>query len=287
MKRTIPILALFALFAWLLPGLAGATALTAGFSAPALAGERPVAEFTILAAEIVYAGGIVAVDYTDEAQMASDTQGLRVVGRAAKIVDNTADGKTCAVESGIFRYNNSTTYPVPRSAIGQACYVEDDNTVAGWSTNLVSAGLVRDVDSDGVWVDMRPQALARANAARPDTFVAKTDNYTATAAICFDGRTAFRMTKSGGLTLTLPAAVAGMRVGVMRGSVTASDDVFVQCATGDKIQGFDAISAASKKVENTVDAISGIIWFRAVDDTVWAIDNPLPADVTSWVKNDT
>lgn len=265
-----------------------ATALAADRNAPSLGDISPVLAFTIYAAEKMYVGGMAVIDYTDEVQMAADTQGLRVIGLVGQYVDNTADGETIAkIYRGIFRFANSATSPVPRSAIGQVCYVEDDHTVAGWSTNLVSAGIVHDVDSSGVWVDMRPEALAAAWARRPDKRVDKTADYTCTAAIAFEGRTAFKMTKSGGLTLTLPSAVAGMRVGVMRGSATATDDVSVQCATGDKIQGFDALSAAAKKAENTVDAVSGIIWYRAVDDTIWAIDNPLPADVGSWVKNDT
>lgn len=264
-----------------------ATALAADRNTPALGGVGLESALTILNAEVMYGGGIVAIDYTDEVQMASDTQGLRVIGVAGEQVNNAADGKTILqLKRGIFRFGNSATYPIPRSAIGHVCYVEDDNIVAGWSTNLVAAGLVHDVDSSGVWVNMRPEALAAALARRPDKLVAKTDDYTCTAAIAFDGRTAFAMSKTGGLTLTLPSAVAGMRVGVKRGSATAADDVHVQCATGDKIEGYDGLSAAAKKASNTVDAVSDIVWYRAVDDTIWAIDRPLPTDVGSWVKND-
>lgn len=262
------------------------TALTANRDTHELAGLNPVAKFVVLASEIMYAGGIAAVDYTDEVQMAANTAGLKVVGRVKEYVDNTADGLSAEVERGIFLFTNSSTYPVPRSAIGQNCYVEDDNIVAAFASNMVSAGIVLDVVTAGVWVDMRPEALAAAQARIPDIAVAKTADYTVTAAIAFEGRSAFFCTKTGTLTITLPTAVAGMRVGVKRCSAVAADDVKVQCATGDKIQGFDALSAATKCVDNTVDAVSGVVWWRAVDDTVWALDNPLPADVTSWVKND-
>jgi hypothetical protein len=263
------------------------TALSANRDTPEIKSPRYLADkFTILNDAVLYAGAILALDYTDEIQPAADTAGLRVVGRCPVKIDNADDGLTSQVEQGIFRFANSATYPVPRSAIGQACFVEDDQTVAGFSTNLVPAGLVYDVDSSGVWVDMRPAALAQARALTPDVHVPKTADYAVTAAIAFQGRSAFFCTKTGTLTITLPSAVAGMRVGVKRCSATAADDVKVQCATGDKIQGSDAMSAASKCVDNTVDAVSGITWWRAVDDTVWALDNPLPADVTSWVKND-
>jgi len=258
-------------------------------NSPELAGVQPVNEFTIYNAEIIYPGGMVAVDYTDEVQMAADTAGLRVIGQAMLKVDNTNDGEVLEakdIRRSIVRYNNSSTYPVVRSAIGQNCYVEDDNIVAAFSTNLVPAGIIFDIDSDGVWVDQTPAALALARSRVPPVLVAKTDDYTLTAALAFEGRTAFNMSKNGGVTLTLPSAVAGYRFGVMRTTASATYDVNVQAATGDKVQGYDALSAASKKVENTVDAVSGIIWFEAADDTVWGIVGPIPADVTSWVKND-
>lgn len=262
-------------------------ALSDNLNSPQLAGENPVSALVIVASDIVYAGGLAAVDYTDEVHPAADTAGLKVIGRFAKKVDNTDDGESVQVERGIFRFANSSTYPVPRSAIGQNCYVEDDQTVAGFSTNLVPAGIVHDVDASGVWVDMRPAALALAWERKPAVMVSKTADYTVTAALAFEGRTIFSCaTATTGTTLTLPSAVAGMRVGVKRANAGATYDVNVQAATGDKVQGYDAVSAAGKKVENTVDAISDVIWFRAVDDTVWAIDNPVPMDVASWVKND-
>lgn len=264
-----------------------ATALAADRNTPPLGGDGLVLAHTILNAEVMYGGGIVAIDYADEVQMASDTAGLKVIGLAGEQVSNAADGKTIApVKRGIFRLANSATYPIPRSAIGQVCYVEDDNTVAAYSTNLVSAGLVHDVDSTGVWVDMRPAALAAAWERRPCKVASKTDSYACTDAIAFEGRTVFSIAKSSLATLTLPSAVAGMRVGVRRANAGAGYDVAVKAAAADKIEGSDGLSAAAKQVDNTVDAISDIIWWRAVDDTHWMLDNPIPTDFGSWVKND-
>lgn len=263
------------------------SALSDNLNSPQLAGENPVDQFTVIASDIVYAGGLAAVDYTDEVQPASDTAGLRVIGRFQKKVDNTVDGHYAQVERGIFRFANSSTYAVVRSMIGQPCYVEDDQTVAGFSTNLVPAGIIHDIDSSGVWVDMTPLALALARRLVPPVLVSKTADYTITAALAFEGRTIFSCaTVTNGTTLTCPSAVGGMRFGVKRANASATYDVFVQAATGDKVQGYDAISAASKKVENTVDAISDIVWFQAVDDVVWAIAEPYPQDIASWVKND-
>lgn len=264
-----------------------ATALAANRSTPSLAGTDLVANLTVYNAEIMYAGGIAAVDYTDEVQMAADTAGLRVVGRVKEYVDNTADGKSATVERGIFRFTNSSTYPIPRSNIGMPCYVEDDNIVAGFSTNLVSAGLVHDVDSTGVWVDMRPSALAMAWALRPVKRVSKTDDYTVTAAIAFEGRSYFDCDKASIMEITLPTAVGGMKVGVKRISATAAHDVTIQAATGDTIEASDATCAAGKQIDNTYDAVGHILWLQAMDDTAWKVVPPFPPDFAlAWVKND-
>lgn len=258
------------------------TALAANRNTPELAGINPVALFTILNAAVCYAGGIAAIDYTGEVQPAADTAGLKVVGRFAKYVSNTPDGQSVAVERGIFRFENDTTSPVTRAAIGMPCYVVDDQTVAGKTTNYVPAGIVVDVDSDGVWVDQTPGAMARAWRAKPDKFVSKADDYAVTPAIAFEGRTIFQCDKASLMTITLPSAVAGMRVGVQRTAATAAHDVAVQAAAGDKVLG----SAAAKKVDNTVDAVSGILLVEAADATDWIAANPLPADLASWVVND-
>jgi hypothetical protein len=199
------------------------SALTENRDTPEILGRKLQVALTIYAAEKMYAGGMLAIDSADEVQMAGDTAGLRVVGRAPLEVDNTDDGETTNVEHGVFRYANSSSYPVARSAIGEPCYVEDDQTVAGQSTNYVAAGLVYDVDASGVWVDQTAQALAVARALTPVALVDKTADYTVTAALAFGGRTVFRCIKDGGMTLTLPSAVAGMKVGGQRTLIIPSE----------------------------------------------------------------
>lgn len=264
------------------------SALTATRTTKALGGDSLVDALTILNAEIAYGGGIVAVDYTDEVQMASDTAGLKVIGVSGEYISNAADGESLRkILRGIFLFNNSSTYPIPRSAVGQNAYVEDDNTVAGFSTNLVSCGIVHDVTSDGVWVDMRAAALALAWERRPCKVVAVAETTAMAAAVAFEGRTIYLVDHTSIATVTLPSAVGGMRAGFLRKVATAAHDVKIQAATGDTLQGGDATSAAGKAVDNTVDAVSVAPFFlRAVDDTAWKIDNPWPADYASWVKND-
>jgi len=267
------------------------TQLSAARKCAALNGTDLVLALTILDTEKTYFGGMLAIDYLDEVQMAANTQGLKVIGRCPLDVDNTDDGETIGLAGdgairGIFLYNNSSTYPIPRSAIGGVCYVEDDNIVAGYASAMIPAGIVHDVDTHGVWVDQRPWALAFAWQNRKEIRTAKTDDYTVTAAIAFDGRTFFACNKSSVMEITLPSAVAGMRVGMQRIDATAAHDVTLQAATGDKIEASDAISAAGKQADNTVDAISEIVWWKALDDTLWQLDKPYPKDFASWVKND-
>jgi hypothetical protein len=243
-------------------------------------GKQHPVEFTAINADILYAGSILAIDYTGEIQPAADTLGLRVIGRAPKKVDNTADGEKSNADHGIFRYANSSTSPVTRSMIGLPCYVEDDQTVAGKTTNFVPAGLVYDVDSSGVWVDQSVVALSEALKQVPPSIIAKTDDYTVTAAQAFSRRCVFTVEKSSLATITLPSAVGGMLVGVKRLNAGAGYDVAVQAAAGDKVLG----SAAGKKIDNTVDAKSSILWLAAADATDW-IMAWAPADSENWAVN--
>ena len=117
--------------------------------------------FTILDGEILYAGGMLAMNTsTMEAQMASDAPSLVVLGRCPRYVDNTFDGEASNVDFGVFLYANSITYPLTKAYTGKVCYVEDDNTVGyGPGTNAVKAGIVYDVDDEGVWVIQKPQSI--------------------------------------------------------------------------------------------------------------------------------
>jgi len=127
--------------------------------------------FPVLAAEIMYAGGLAAVlKSTGEAEMASDKAGLVVVGRVEQYVDNTNDGEQVKAKAGIFKLDNSSAHPVTAALIGQDCYVEDDQTVsASGGTNAIVAGQVFDVDADGVYVEVGfAEPLAAAVAALTD-----------------------------------------------------------------------------------------------------------------------
>lgn len=107
-----------------------------------------------------YGGCIVVVNASGNAVKGAASQnGLRAAGIAEDPVDNTG-GAAGAVNvnamRGIYRLANGTSADLlARADIGATCYVIDDQTVGktNGSTTRATAGIVRDVDADGVWVE--------------------------------------------------------------------------------------------------------------------------------------
>ena len=130
--------------------------------------KRPgnVVAYPIAAATKIYAGTLVALNSSGNALPAADTVGLTVVGVANATVDNSAGiagALSIDVERGVFKFTNSSTAAVDPDDKNKLCYVEDDNTVSETTTNSIPAGLVLQVDSDGVWVQL-PLAPAQLSA---------------------------------------------------------------------------------------------------------------------------
>jgi hypothetical protein len=129
--------------------------------------ERPgiTTSYPVAADTKIFAGTIVALNTSGDALPAADTAGLRVVGRAEETIDNT-DGSAgdlkINVKEGVFKFANSGTDAVDAGDRGKICFVEDDNTVneAGADERVV-AGRVVDVESDGVWIDVRAGQAAK------------------------------------------------------------------------------------------------------------------------------
>ena len=255
------------------------TLLSANRDAREIQGRGLPLNLNVIASDIIYAGGMGAVDYTGEIQPASDTVGLRVVGRIPAMKDNTADGEVSNIEHGIFRYENSSSYPVTRACIGKTCYVEDDATVAAGSTCLVAAGIVYDVDADGVWVDQTAAALvvARMNARIYIRAITGTTD-SPTAAECFQGNVLLTASNSGATTISLPTAIAGYRVGVQRITATSGYDVTIHPYSGDRINS----GAVNGNAVNTTDAVSDALWLETQDATYWKNAPPLAKDRAVW-----
>lgn len=108
----------------------------------------------------IFAGSIVCLNAAGNAVPGSTSATLKVRGRAEEHVDNR-DGAAGAlrVESrrGVFAFANSAgADEITRAHIDGQAYIVDDQTVALTSaTNTRSvAGVIRDVDSAGVWIEI-------------------------------------------------------------------------------------------------------------------------------------
>lgn len=106
---------------------------------------------------VIYAGSLVAINTSGYAVPASDTAGYKVIGRAQATVDNSGTAGNGAlsinVRRGVFLWANGDSFTI--ADVGNLAYVEDDQTVqkAASATHDVVAGIIIDVESDGVWVD--------------------------------------------------------------------------------------------------------------------------------------
>ena len=114
----------------------------------------------VAANAVIPAGVIVAASATGYATNGTTATTLTALGRSEEAVDNTggADGaKTIVVRRNkAFKYANLAGDPVSQASLGKACYIADNQTVAatnGTNTRSV-AGIVRGVESDGVWVEI-------------------------------------------------------------------------------------------------------------------------------------
>ena len=108
------------------------------------------------AAEVIFAGALVARDANGEAVNAADTADLKVLGRCEETVDNTNDGKYVKIKRGPFWFDNDGN--ITNAHLGLNATVLDNQTVslASVTTNDVVAGKILAVDPAlGVLVDTR------------------------------------------------------------------------------------------------------------------------------------
>lgn len=115
--------------------------------------------FGVAASTKIYAGGMVAINASGYATKGATSTTLKCVGVATEQADNSAgaDGAiNVPVERGTWRFANSSAGDaIGLANVGATCYMVDDQTVAltnGGSTRS-AAGIVRDVDAAGVWVE--------------------------------------------------------------------------------------------------------------------------------------
>lgn len=102
------------------------------------------------AAEEIFAGAMVSVDSSGKA-VAATADGNDCVGVAQH---HAASGEQVRVRRGVFNFADSAG-SISRTDIGATAYVVDDHTVKktlAENETAATAGIVWDVDADGVWV---------------------------------------------------------------------------------------------------------------------------------------
>ena len=122
----------------------------------------------VAASTTIYAGALVmrnAAGYLIEGQTAT---GLVGVGRAEERVDNGSGSNgdlSARFRPGIFQFGNSASADeITIAEIGDVAYAVDDQTVAktDGSSARSPAGIIVDVDAQGVWVRV-DEALIKAS----------------------------------------------------------------------------------------------------------------------------
>lgn len=122
-----------------------------------LNGTAPVAAYDIASGATIAEGGLVCLDSDGKAVPGADSSGYKFIGLAESVKDGAV-----VVNGGIMQLPHTG---LTRAMRGEPAYVNGSAALANTTTNKVAAGIVVDVDSDGAWVDVRPQAVAAARAA--------------------------------------------------------------------------------------------------------------------------
>lgn len=115
--------------------------------------------FPVATTKKLYAGAIGCLNSTGFLTPGAVATTLKAVGVIQALADNSAgaDGAiTGKVKRGVFRFANSASADLIALAdVGASCYIVDDQTVAktNGSASRSVAGVIRDVDATGVWVE--------------------------------------------------------------------------------------------------------------------------------------
>lgn len=192
------------------------------------------------------------------------------------VTGGAADGDAVVdVQAGVFNFANSASYDaVTLADVGRPCFIVDDQTVARTSAGgtRVSAGIVEDVDSEGVWVGVGPAAATERRVVRLPFAINETDTLAGTSAELIspvagrisrmsvivqkavttggDVTALVGVTAVAGLTCTIADAAA--KGTVVTDTPTAGDASTV-VAVGDRIQ------VAPAAAFNTAGAVSGFV----------------------------
>jgi hypothetical protein len=113
----------------------------------------------LAASTVAEAGKMGAVNAAGYVVPASNTAGLKVMGRIEEHVDNSngaaGDLTVEILRRSSFLFKNSTTSPVTQADVGGNVMVEDAETVAHAASNSIVAGKFLGFESGGVWVEFQ------------------------------------------------------------------------------------------------------------------------------------
>lgn len=255
-------------------GYVRATALTDNRSTPERTGE--LVSMNVASGSVIYAGALVCENGSQYAVPASDSAGYVVIGKAMQKVDNSgvnykAAGNPVEVRRGVFRWVNGDTFT--DANVGDLAYVKDDQTVqtAASATHDIVAGVIIDVDSDGVWVDtyaiggQGAASLASLNvsgAANLGGALSTTGNVTV-------GASKFTVTAASGNT-TVAGTLGVTGASTLTGAVAASTNVTVSgnliVAGTQHVAG--AISAGGAAVFGSTATAAGAVRWPVVSTVV-------------------
>lgn len=114
-------------------------------------------DWTPASGAVIYRGAIVALNASSQLVPGAVSTTLRCVGVAQNSTADQAYGGRIRARHGTFQFRNSAAGDAITAAdISSNCFIVDDETVAktnGSNTRSV-CGVVRDVDAQGVWVEI-------------------------------------------------------------------------------------------------------------------------------------
>jgi len=136
-------------------------AITAANDTPGL--EFTDFEYLVKGSTTIYQGTLV-VTSDGYAKSGVKATGLKILGVAKSTVVNAgADGAEKIVCAGpvaqngkrlLFKFANDATDPLTQAHVGGPAYVFDNFTMTSLSTGATQGGVLRRVDSDGVWIEL-------------------------------------------------------------------------------------------------------------------------------------
>jgi len=115
--------------------------------------------YPVAALKLIYQGALVVLDSAGNAEPGTTATGKVAVGRANARADNSsglAAAINVSVEAGVFYWANSSGDAVTKANIGDTVYIEDDQTVCATATGKSAAGVMVDIDANGVYVETKP-----------------------------------------------------------------------------------------------------------------------------------